>query len=72
MPDPPPGCDETLLGYPYVILRIGCEACRRRGSYRLAILAEKEGASIRLDDFPASLATADGKTRGIQTRDAVR
>jgi hypothetical protein len=41
----PPG---TLLNYPYVIVRISCEACGRAGRYRLARLAEKYGAAIEL------------------------
>jgi hypothetical protein len=44
-----------LLDYPYVRLRIGCDACQRRGSYRLARLAEKYGAAIELDDLLAQL-----------------
>jgi hypothetical protein len=50
---PPP---DTLLTYPYVIVRIGCDACSRSGRYRLARLAEKYGADIELDALLAYLA----------------
>jgi hypothetical protein len=47
---------DTLLNYPYVIVRIACSACDRAGSYRLARLAAKYGADIRLDDLLRRLA----------------
>jgi hypothetical protein len=33
-----------LSSFPFVIVRIGCSQCKRRGSYRLARLAEAHGA----------------------------
>jgi hypothetical protein len=32
---------DTLASFPYVTLRVACRNCRRRGSYRLARLAER-------------------------------
>ena len=37
---------DTLASYPYVIVRLACTMCSRKGSYRLARLAEKYGAQI--------------------------
>jgi hypothetical protein len=35
---------EVLAYYPYVVMRIGCTKCVRKGAYRLARLAAKFGA----------------------------
>ena len=50
--------DETLLRYPFVIVRIGCDACVRHGSYRLVRLAHKYGPEITLPELLEAL-TAD-------------
>lgn len=61
--------DQRLSEYPYVRVRIACEACQRRGSYRLARLAAKYGPEILLDTL-IELLSADcalrriGRTRG--------
>jgi hypothetical protein len=34
---------EILAYYPYVVVRIGCDRCTRKGAYRLARLAAKFG-----------------------------
>jgi hypothetical protein len=39
-----------LVDFPYVLVRLRCDACKRAGSYRLARLAVKYGAEILLDD----------------------
>src|SRR4051794_16239234 len=44
-----------LASYPFVIVRIGCELCRRNGEYRLARLAAKYGATIDMDDLLSRL-----------------
>jgi hypothetical protein len=49
--------DDRLSAYPYVVVRIGCDLCRRSGRYRLARLAEKYGAEITLKDLLLHLAT---------------
>lgn len=41
--------DERLSNFPWVVVRIGCRACRRRGSYRLARLAAKYGPDAPLN-----------------------
>jgi hypothetical protein len=51
------GMDEKLLRYPYVVVRIGCEACVRQGSYRLARLAAKYGAEVTLPELLMHLTT---------------
>lgn len=49
---------ETLATYPYVVVRIACRNCKRRGSYRLARLAERFGADTTLDEVLTRI-TAD-------------
>ena len=39
-----------LSNYPYVVVRISCRTCKRRGQYRLVNLAVKYGADASLDD----------------------
>lgn len=43
--------DDCLAHYPFVIVRIGCRVCSRRGAYRLARLAAKFGPEITLRDL---------------------
>lgn len=40
---------QTLANYPHVVVRIACRNCKRRGSYRLARLAERFGADTTLE-----------------------
>jgi hypothetical protein len=40
-----------LVDFPYVLVRLRCELCKRAGSYRLARLAVKYGSEILLDDL---------------------
>ena len=46
----------TLLGYPYVVVRIRCDLCNRSGGYRLARLADKFGADFPLEELLRRLA----------------
>ena len=46
-----------LSEYPYVIVRIACSRCSRKGQYRLARLAERYGAEARLTDVLAKLSS---------------
>jgi predicted ATPase len=41
---------DCLAHYPFVVVRIACRVCSRRGSYRLARLAAKRGPEISLRD----------------------
>jgi len=41
--------------YPYVIVRVTCTKCTRRGNYRLARLAERFGAEASLVDVLRAL-----------------
>jgi hypothetical protein len=50
-----PGAD-VLSSYPYVVVRIACRRCTRKGSYRLARLAAKYGAEIPMMELLAHLA----------------
>ena len=45
-----------LSEYPWVIVRLGCRYCNRRGQYRLARLAAKYGPEITMDDLLDKLA----------------
>lgn len=47
---------DTLATYPYVVLRLACRSCRRKGRYRLARLAETYGSEMTLDELLAKLA----------------
>jgi hypothetical protein len=49
---------DSLLTYPYVLVRLRCDLCNRRGAYRLVRLALKFGPDITLDDLLRRL-TAD-------------
>src|SRR5438105_11487458 len=40
-----------LVDFPYVLVRLRCEVCKRAGAYRLARLAVKYGSEILLDDL---------------------
>jgi hypothetical protein len=42
---------DCLAHYPFVVVRIACRVCSRRGSYRLARLAAKFGPEISLHDL---------------------
>lgn len=43
--------DETLIFYPYVVVRIACDCCGRRGAYRLTRLVYKFGLNARLENI---------------------
>ena len=40
-----------LVNFPYVMVRLRCDVCKRAGSYRLARLTAKYGPEIDLDDL---------------------
>jgi len=42
--------EPRLIDYPYVLVRVSCRFCRRRGQYRLARIAAKWGAEISLEE----------------------
>ena len=42
---------DCLAHYPFVVVRIACRVCARRGAYRLARLAAKFGPEISLRDL---------------------
>jgi len=44
-----------LADFPFVLVRLRCDVCRRAGAYRLARLAAKFGSEILLDDLLARL-----------------
>jgi hypothetical protein len=48
---------DTLLTYPYVVVRLACRYCARVGAYRLVRLAVKFGCEARLADVVVRLAT---------------
>ena len=39
-----------LRDYPYVIVRFACRHCPRLGRYRVAVLAERYGADVDMED----------------------
>ena len=46
---------DRLALYPFVVVRIGCRQCSRKGAYRLARLAAKYGPEITLRDLTTIL-----------------
>jgi hypothetical protein len=44
-----------LVDYPFVLVRLRCDTCKRAGAYRLARLAAKFGSEILLEDLLARL-----------------
>jgi hypothetical protein len=46
-----------LVDYPWILVRLRCDVCKRAGSYRLARLAVKYGAEILLDDLIVRLSS---------------
>jgi hypothetical protein len=40
-----------LVDFPYALVRLRCDVCKRAGAYRLARLTVKYGAEILLDDL---------------------
>jgi hypothetical protein len=42
---------DCLAHYPFVVVRIRCHVCARKGSYRLARIAAKYGPEISLRDL---------------------
>ncbi len=47
---------ETLSTFPFVVVRLACTMYSRKGSYRLARLADKYGAEIQMPQLLAYLA----------------
>jgi hypothetical protein len=47
---------DTLAYYPFITVRLACTRCARKGSYRLARLAEQHGADIQMTDLLGYLA----------------
>ena len=47
---------ERLSSYPYVVVRVACRYCDRKGSYRLARLAAKFGPDVGMDELLEALA----------------
>jgi hypothetical protein len=48
--------DDTLATYPYIVVRLACRFCKRRGQYRLARLAAKFGAETEMRNLLEHLA----------------
>lgn len=49
-----------LSDYPFVIVRLRCDVCERKGAYRLARLAHKWGSEIGLDSLLLKLSADCG------------
>jgi hypothetical protein len=46
-----------LTDFPFVLVRLRCDTCKRAGAYRLARLAAKFGSEIPLDDLLVRLSS---------------
>jgi hypothetical protein len=49
-----------LRDYPYVIVRFACRHCPRLGRYRVAVLAERYGADIEMEDLLEAVSASCG------------
>jgi hypothetical protein len=63
---------DCLAFYPFVVVRIACRVCPRRGNYRLARLAAKFGPEIGLRDLTDRFSydclwKAEARTKGRQS-----
>jgi hypothetical protein len=64
---------DRLAFYPFVVVRIACRVCARRGSYRLARLAAKYGPETEMRDllerfsFDCLWRAEAGSKRGVST-----
>jgi hypothetical protein len=47
---------KTLADYPFILVRLSCDLCPRRGRYRLARLVARFGADADLDQVRRELA----------------
>jgi hypothetical protein len=63
-----------LVDFPYVLVRLRCELCKRAGAYRLARLAVRYGSEILLDDLLTAVRRLPvaGRTARKRVRGAVR
>lgn len=65
-----------LSQFPHVVFRMSCSLCTRRGTYRLARLAEKFGAETEVEDVvraismdcPWQRSKRDGPPRKYEAR----
>src|SRR5258706_12764857 len=46
-----------LVDFPFVLVRLRCDVCKRSGAYRLARLSAKFGSGIFLEDLLARLSS---------------
>ncbi len=53
--DQQPPVEPRLRDFPYIVVRVECNLCGRKGEYKLADLAERYGAKFTLDDFLAAI-----------------
>jgi hypothetical protein len=49
-----------LRDYPYVVVRFACRHCPRLGRYRVAVLAERYGADIEMEDLLEAVSASCG------------
>ena len=61
-----------LVDYPFVLVRLRCDACHRAGAFRLARLAVKYGAEILLDDLLVRLSSDLARRPTRKLRSALR
>jgi hypothetical protein len=64
--------NQDCLAYPFVVVRIACRVCARRGSYRLARLAAKFGPEVSLRDLTDRHNASRGAVTAITARAAKR
>ena len=55
-----------LRDYPYVIVRFACRHCPRLGRYRVAVLAERYGADIEMEDLLEAVSASCGTRTSVR------
>jgi hypothetical protein len=57
-----------LRDYPFIVVRFACRQCPRMGRYRVAILAERFGANVEMEDVLEAVSASCGARTNHQAR----
>jgi len=49
-----------LKDYPFIVVRLACRQCPRIGRYRVAVLAERFGADVDMEDVLEAVSASCG------------
>jgi hypothetical protein len=57
-----------LKDYPFIVVRLACRQCPRIGRYRVAVLAERFGADVDMEDVLGAVSASCGARVKQNTR----